>query len=115
MRDSLGGNRMPFQSRTASALLAIAACGSPRPAQSPHASDKAHLAQVSSPSAPHDSGKIADSLLRMNDISLGANPKEVRRLLGNPSAQDTSDSRETLGFLFITWHYPALDVEFADT
>jgi hypothetical protein len=115
MRDSLGGNRVLIQSRTIGVFLAIAACGSPRPAQSPRAPDTARLVQVSSPPAPQDSGKIADSLLTMNGVSLGANPKEVRRHLSNPSAQDTSDSREALGYLFVTWHYPALDVEFADT
>jgi len=51
----------------------------------------------------------------MNGVRLGDHPTEVKKRLGAPVAQDTTDSRETLGYLFITWRYPALEVEFADT
>ena len=119
MRDSLGGNRVIVDLRVIGALAVLAAiesCRSSHPAQSGRSSDTVGPVHTTvSVHVPQDSGKIIDSLLTMNNVSLGNDPKEVRSRLGDPITQDTSDSRETLGYRFITWHYPALDVEFADT
>jgi hypothetical protein len=117
MGDSVGGNRVLTRAITSVAVLAtIWSCRSSRSDRSHQSSDTARHADTAPPiPAPQDSGKLIDSLLMMNNVSLGYNQREVERRLGDPLARDTSDSRETLGYLFITWHYPALDVEFADT
>jgi hypothetical protein len=104
---------------TFGALIALANC-SPKPAvRSQRGAEDTSAATQRAASAEHallqGPGRIADSLLTMNGVGLGDNPTQVKRLLGPPLAQDTSDSRETLGYLFITWRYPALELEFADT
>ena len=101
---------------TAALFLSVACQGESRrqnepPVQQPVVAN----ASVQNVTVPADSGRIPDSMLAANGVRLGAKTSVVLARFGPPESRDTSDERETLGYRFITWHYPDVTVEFADS
>src|SRR5437867_5951885 len=106
---------MPYRASSLLLAFALAACNSASHDKRAAADSLKTTTPDSAVALPAGPGRIADSLLTMNGVALGAKLGAVRTRLGAPGPVDTTDAGETLGYKFITWHYPDLTVEFADS
>jgi hypothetical protein len=106
---------MPFRASSLLLACAFAACRSASHDTRAAADSLKTTTPDSAVALPAGPGRIADTLLTMNGVALGAKMGQVKTRFGAPEHADTTDAGETLGYKFIAWHYPDFTVEFADS